>query len=153
LKKIKRSSYAILVIVLLVSLVCWYEFLNSSTSVVSLTPTQLSELKTEARYIPYYSLTKYSETYMNEKVTISGEVSQVVENNGNDIQFLMIFSDNSSPTIGTVYVFYTKKPEERQILLNDTITLWGVSKGLFTYETPDGLLTNPRINASIIEVL
>lgn len=103
--------------------------------------------------ITYDQLSRNPDSYKNKKVTFSGEVLQVLEDK-NEVNIRLATKESSwGGYIDDVLLIHFKSSlVKSRILEGDIITIYGVSKGLHTYETIWGQsLTLPRVEVNKIE--
>jgi outer membrane murein-binding lipoprotein Lpp len=103
--------------------------------------------------ITYSQLARTPDDYEGDKVKFKGQVLQVME--GSDEIQLRIGTKNSgygSYYDDVIYVYYDPDIVESRILEDDIITIYGVSMGLFTYQsTMSGEVTVPLIRVDQID--
>jgi hypothetical protein len=98
--------------------------------------------------ITYSQLARTPDDYTDKKVKFYGEVIQVVE--GDDETDLRIAVNGDYNTI--ILVYYPSSLIKSRVLEDDYITIYGVSKGLYTYEsTGSGKITIPLISVDKID--
>lgn len=91
-------------------------------------PIDETEYETD---ITYEQLARRPDDYINKKIKLQGEVIQVMD--GDD--FIAIRLAVNSDYDNIIYCEYDKDIISYRILENDVITIYGVSYGLYTYET------------------
>ena len=98
--------------------------------------------------ITYNQLSRTPDDFMGEKVKFKGKVIQVMEG-GSDTQLRVAINSNYD-TIALVS--YTSNIVSSRVLEDDQITLYGVSMGLYTYQsTMGGYITIPLIAVDKID--
>lgn len=98
--------------------------------------------------ITYDQLARTPDDYLAEKVQFKGKVIQVMEGDGT-VQIRFAVNDNYDTVI---LGEYDSSIVESRVLEDDTITIMGISAGLFTYEsTMGGEITIPSILIDKIE--
>lgn len=98
--------------------------------------------------ISYEQLARTPDDFEGKKVKFRGEVVQVME--GDDEVQLRIAVNRDYNSI--IFVYYDKSITSSRILEDDTITIMGISKGLYTYKsTMGGQITIPLISVDKIE--
>ncbi|RKN75834.1 hypothetical protein D7M11_25345 [Paenibacillus ginsengarvi] len=103
-----------------------------------------------AEQIPYLELARYPNNHRLKRVTFTGKVVQLIER-GNITSLRVNVTKDRSVWNDTIYVNYVRTRDEERILENDLITLWGVSKGLYTYDsTMRTVVTIPEVDARFI---
>lgn len=114
----------------------------------------IADYKAGCAYYDYRTLARDPEIYKGEQIKMSGQVVQVLES-GNDV----VLRVNVTPSDygryeDTVYVEYTRSSgAESRILEDDIIDMYGVFRGLKTYETIwSGSVTIPYLAAMYIDI-
>ncbi|MFB9750289.1 hypothetical protein ACFFNY_01775 [Paenibacillus hodogayensis] len=108
------------------------------------------EYKNSTEQIAYLELTRYPNNHRLKRVTFTGRVVQVIES-GNIVSLLVSVSKDRLVWNDTIYVNYVRTRDEERILENDLITLWGVSKGLYTYDSTLKMVVSiPELDARFI---
>lgn len=98
--------------------------------------------------ITYKQLARTPDDYVEKKVKFSGEVAQVME--GDDYIQIRLAVDSDYDKM--LFVEYDKSIVSSRILEDDYITIYGVSYGLYTYDsTMGGPITIPSIVADKID--
>lgn len=98
--------------------------------------------------ITYSQLSRTPDDYEGEKVKFSGSVVQVIEGSG-ETQLRVATSGKYD---NIVFVYYPSDLVSSRVLEGDHITLYGISKGLFTYKsTGSGDITIPLIAVDKID--
>lgn len=98
--------------------------------------------------ITYDQLVRTPDDYEGEKVKFSGEVVQVMEDDGTTAIRLAVNEDYDNILIGV----YDSNIVSSRILENDKVTIYGISTGLYSYETVMGdTLTIPSVQVEKIE--
>lgn len=110
-----------------------------------------AEVKEKQGYntgITYNQLSRTPDDYKGEKVKFTGEVIQVMEGS-NETQLRVAINSNYD---NIALVSYTSNIVSSRVLEDDQITLYGVSKGLYTYQsTMGGNITIPLIGVDKID--
>lgn len=105
------------------------------------------DLSTYRTDVTFENLARTPDNFQNEKIVLSGEVIQVMED-ASETQLRLAVNENYD-TI--VLVKYGKSIVQERILENDIITIYGSSNGLISYEsTIGGTITIPAVTAYII---
>lgn len=105
------------------------------------------DLSTYRTDVTFENLARTPDNFQNEKIVLSGEVIQVMED-ASETQLRLAVNENYD-TI--VLVKYGKSIVQERILENDIITIYGFSNGLISYEsTIGGTITIPAVTAYII---
>lgn len=106
-----------------------------------------AEKKEKAGYntgISYEQLARTPDKFKGEKVKFSGEVVQIIESSGSNyihIRFAVNGDYNDM-----LFCEYEKDIVQQRVLENDTITIYGVSHGLYTYQSTMGTdITIPSV--------
>ncbi len=98
--------------------------------------------------ITYDQLARTPDDFKGQKVKFRGKVVQVLES-GNSVHIRMAVNNNYD-TI--VYATYSKDIVASRVLENDKITIYGISKGLKSYQSTMGsTITIPDISIDKIE--
>ena len=109
-----------------------------------------AEYKSSCKTYTYKELARNPENYKGEKITLKGEVIQVLES-GKKVEMRININGDYDQT---VYVMYTLKSDEGRILENDKVKVYGTFEGLLTYKSVLGAeITLPRIDAKYIELV
>jgi len=123
-----------------------------TTAEKKITDLQATELQKVEYYdtgITYNQLSRTPDSYEGQNVKFTGTVIQVMEDNGKTD--LRIAVDGNYDTI--LLVVYDSSITSIRVLENDTVTIKGVSQGLYTYEsTLGGNITMPLVNADILTI-
>lgn len=99
--------------------------------------------------LDYKAISRDPEPYKGNLYKFDGKVLQVMES-GQDVTLRVASKGNYDDV---VYVTYHRADGESRILEDDRVTIYGTSKGLYTYETVMGAaVTIPRIEADSITV-
>lgn len=113
----------------------------------------LASLKSEAKTIPYKDLARNPDNYKGAAVKYTGKVIQVQEDGNTVALRVNVTVDEYGIYNDTVFVTYDKSIVSGRILEDDIISFWGVSAGLFTYQTVMGAeMTIPQVDAQIVEL-
>ena len=92
--------------------------------------------------ISFEQLARSPDDYKEKKVKFKGKVIQVMEG---DLENQLRIAVNSNYN-NVILVYYRKSIVSKRILEDDIVTLYGVSKGLYTYKsTMGGYITIPLI--------
>lgn len=98
--------------------------------------------------ITYSQLSREPDTYEGEKVKFRGRVLQVIE--GDYTTALRVATSGRWDNV--IYVEYLKGFVESRVLEDDTITIYGKSKGLMSYKsTGSGTITIPSVSVDYID--
>lgn len=99
--------------------------------------------------ITYKQLSRTPDQYEGQKVKFTGRVLQVLE--GTDYNSIRMSTSGRYDNV--VYGVYSPTLLNVRLLEEDKITIYGVSRGLYTYETVmGGTVTLPLINIDRIEI-
>lgn len=103
------------------------------------------EYKKQCMAVSYDEIARDANGMKSALVTFSGEIIQAT-----DDTYRLRVEDN----IDNVVLFqYHLSDDEERVLEGDTVTIWGVSKGLYTYKTVLGnKITVPRIDVKYLEI-
>jgi myosin heavy subunit len=98
--------------------------------------------------ITYDQLARNPDEYNGEKVKYKGKVIQVVEGDSEVTLRVAVNRDYDK----VILVVYAKSLVSSRVLEDDTITVYGTSQGLYTYQsTMGGMITIPLIFADKID--
>lgn len=86
--------------------------------------------------ITYSQLARTPDDYKNEKVKFQGKVLQIMEDADHDYIHMRLAVNGSYDEI--LYCEYNKNIVPQRVLEDDIITIYGVSYGLYTYDTALG---------------
>ncbi|MGN0962271.1 MAG: hypothetical protein ACI4PP_01685, partial [Clostridia bacterium] len=99
--------------------------------------------------ITYNQLARTPDDYEGEKVKFKGRVLQVVEGSYG-VTSLRVATKGRYDNV--IYVTYLSSIVESRVLEDDTVTIYGTSSGLFSYEsTGAGTITIPAVSADYID--
>lgn len=125
---------------------------NSSDSVETDQNTTPVSAETETEYkasckkISFKQLDKNPDAHTGERVKLSGQIVQIMENSGYS-EIRMDVNDNFGDTVYITYLGTTPAVED------DMITIYGEVTGSYTYESQAGwTVTLPEISAKYITV-
>ena len=98
--------------------------------------------------ITYEQLARTPDDYTGKKVKFSGKVVQILEGDDEIDMRLAVNSDYDD----ILYVVYTPSIVSSRVLEDDTITVYGTSYGLYSYEsTLGGKITIPLVYVDRID--
>lgn len=107
-------------------------------------PADKKQIKDSAVKVTYKKLAKNENTYMGDIVSVTGEVIQVLEGDDGYAEYRLALDEWWNDV---VYLTYTRDKNEDRILEGDNITVYGMSRGLYTYESTEGVdITVPWID-------
>ena len=90
----------------------------------------------------YDKLARTPDDYEYEKIKASGEVIQVMEGDGETQLRVAVGGDYDT----VLLVYYDSSIVDTRVLEDDNVTLYGISQGLYTYEsTMGGDITVPLV--------
>ena len=99
-------------------------------------------------YVSYNKLARRPNTYKGKKIYFDGEIVQVIEK-GKNITFRIATDDNGSDVI---WCTYTRPMNYSRFLNNDSVRIYGISTGLYTYTSIFGeAITIPSCKVDRIE--
>lgn len=99
--------------------------------------------------ITFNQLARTPDDYIGLKVKFSGKVIQVIEGDGETNLRIAINDDYNH----VILVYYDPSILKSRVLENDNITFYGISQGLYTYEsTMGGKITVPLVSIDKIEI-
>ena len=111
------------------------------------------EFKNSCKTYTYESLARNPEKMKGTKVKLTGEVAQVSEGMYSNGLRVDITKDEYGWYEDTIYVTYVPEEGEDKILEDDIITIWGTSKGEYSYTSIVGAsITIPYVSAEYIEI-
>lgn len=112
-------------------------------------PTDYTQLIEKSRELSYNELARYDKKYMYSLIKWSGRVLQVIEGDNGDVEYRIAEGSNVS---NVMYCYYTRDEDEARILEGDYITVYGLSDGLYTYESVgSGYLTIPSMDIYYVQ--
>lgn len=104
-----------------------------------------AEEQEKARYntgITYDQLARTPDDYKGEKVKFKGEVVQIMEGDGEVTMRFAVNGDYDKMILAA----YDSSIVSSRVLENDKITIYGISAGLYTYESTMGAsITIPSV--------
>ena len=113
------------------------------------TPAVKEFIKENYGYIDYNELARNPDSYIGKSLTYSGKVIQVIEGD-TETQHRIAVNGNYDKVI---YVGYPKSIVTSRILEDDYVTIYGMSLGLYSYQsTMGGQITIPAIYLDRIEL-
>lgn len=117
---------------------------------VSGKPEDIEKFKLNCKEIQYKNIAKREKDYMGEPVKFKGKVIQVQEEEDNTATYRVSIDEYEEEVIiGS----YTRGEDEDRILEGEYVTLYGISEGLYTYESVLGQdITIPYIDILSIYV-
>lgn len=102
--------------------------------------------------ITYDQIARTPDNYKEKKVKFTGRVVQVIENSDEITLRIATKKSYGSYYDDIILVYYSPSLITSRILEDDIITIYGVSKGLYTYEsTLGGAITVPLIKIDKLE--
>lgn len=97
----------------------------------------------------YEQLARNPDTYEDAKVKISGKILQVMEDTS--VSYMRLAKDSDYDTV--FFVTYDKNQLSYRLLDDDMVTVYGTSKGTYSYKSVMGAtITLPWLHADIIEI-
>lgn len=118
------------------------------------TTTSIDEYKAQSITIPYDDLIRETDKYIGTIVNFSGRVVEVQEVGPNIFLRVNITKSEYGFYDDTIWVNYSLKEDEKRIIDDDIVNLWGEVKGRKTYTAILGnRITIPEINARKIEII
>lgn len=118
---------------------------DAETAVEYETPTDLSEYATD---ITYDNLARTPDDYEGKAVKFYGKVIQLIEG-GEETQIRLAIDGDYDKII---LIGYNPKIVSERVLEDDYITIYGISMGIFTYEsTMGGMISVPGVYVEHIE--
>lgn len=126
---------------------------NSTSTTVNKT-IPIAEYKAQCKSIAYDSIAREPDKYKNKMVKFTGQVIQVQDNGSNINLRVNVTKGQYNIYEDTIWVNYTYSANEKKILENDIVNLWGETKGTISYTSVLGAkITIPEINARCIELV
>lgn len=113
------------------------------------------EFKADCKIYTYKELARNPDKIEGKKVKLTGEVVQTLYGSGSVDLRVNITKKGTYSTYytDTIYVVYYPKDGEDKILEDDIITIWGTSKGDYTYTSTIGAsVTLPLISAEYVSI-
>lgn len=104
---------------------------DAETTVEYETPTDLSEYSTD---ITYDNLARTPDDYIGKAVCFTGNVVQLIEG-GEETQIRLAINGDYDKII---LIGYEPSIVSERVLENDSITIYGISKGIFNYQSTIG---------------
>jgi len=99
--------------------------------------------------ITYKQLARTPDDYEGKKVKFSGKVIQVIEGDS-EVNLRVAVNSNYS---NVIFVYYPSSLTKVRVLEDDNVNLYGVSEGLYTYQsTMGGNITIPLIKVEKIDI-
>ncbi len=99
--------------------------------------------------ITYNQLARTPDDYEGKKVKFTGEVVQMLDG-GSEINLRVAVNSDYDRIL---YVYYPISLTKTRVLNNDIVTVYGISEGLYTYQsTMGGDITIPLIKVEKIEI-
>ena len=121
---------------------------NEKDTTIETDQASVEDYKASCNNYSYEELARNPDSYKGKKITLHGEVIQVMED-GKRVSLRVNMNSNYNQT---VYITYTLKSGEGRILEDDILEIYGTFEGLFTYETVLGAeLSIPHVDAKYIE--
>lgn len=113
----------------------------------------LNEYKDLCEHISYDHIAREPDKYSGKKVQFVGEIIQAQEVGSSIILRVNVTETDFGLFEDTIWVNYTYQENQKRLLEEDIVYIWGEIQGLKTYESVLGAsITIPEINARSIEV-
>jgi hypothetical protein len=123
---------------------------NSSTTVDK--TISIDDYKSQSKNIAYDELARDPDKYKSTKVKFTGKIVQIQDNGSNIILRVNVTKGEYNIYKDTIWVNYSYSPNEKKLLENDIVNIWGESKGTKSYQSVlGGQITIPEVNARFIE--
>lgn len=154
------TGWAVIIILVVFGFVGFYMYRGISeyegtNNRITQTTLSKEEYKALCKTYTFEELARNPESFKGNKVTVTGKVIQVVKDQNNyDLRVNITKTDlyGTDYYDDTIYVTYTKKSGENNILEDDIITIYGESKGEYSYTSALGVpITVPHIEAQFID--
>lgn len=128
--------------------------MGSNTSTAVDTSVSINEYKDQCKNVSYDDIARDPDKYKGSKVIFIGEIIQIQENGSNVALRVNVNKDQYGIYKDTIWVNYTYSANEKKLLENDVISIWGESKGNVSYKSVLGSkITIPQINARTIDFM
>ena len=101
---------------------------------VSATP-DLTQFKQNCEEIEYTALARNPNSYIDRKVKFTGQVVQALEQDGAYFVLMNVVDNGYGYWDGLIGAWVQAKSNGDRILEDDIITVYGICRGLYTYET------------------
>lgn len=116
---------------------------------MTLSPDAIENLKDNCEKYDYDDLARYPDKYEGKSMVITGQVLQVMEDP--DLSTMRVALDKNYTEI--VYVFFQRGETDAKILEDDTVTIYGTSNGIHSYQsTGSGKISIPSMLGLHIEI-
>ena len=116
-------------------------------------PESAEEFKASCRTVSFDALARDTEKYLGQRVVFTGKAVQVLEVGSKTIMRVNVTKGEYGIWEDTVWVNYTRKPDESRILEDDINKFWGTVRGRRTYTAVLGQeITLPEIDAKYLLV-
>ena len=130
---------------------------QAQSDIVKLSNEVKTQFKNKCTKYTYEQLARNPESVKGDAVKLTGEVVQVVTKPTQSSSAYALRVNITNKGYGfytdTVYVLYSQKPGESNILEDDKITIYGIANGEYTYTTVLGSSqTVPEIAAVYIDI-
>ncbi|MDO4557018.1 MAG: hypothetical protein Q4B70_18055 [Lachnospiraceae bacterium] len=107
-------------------------------------PTNQDAVRNSAKSVSFDDLARDEMAYYGDIVSVSGEIIQVLEGEDGYAEYRLALNDDWSDV---VFLSYQRPEGEVRIIEGDVITIYGISTGLYTYESTSGAdITVPYVN-------
>ncbi len=111
------------------------------------------EYKAECNWYSYEPIARNPESFYGDFVAFTGKVVQVQESGNNIVIRLNVTRGDYDIWKDTVYIEYTKEPNESRILEEDILTVYGQLNGIKTYTSVMGnSVSIPLLKAKYVEI-
>lgn len=115
----------------------------------TLSPDSIAALKEDAKEYDYDDLSRYPDEYEGKEMVVSGEVLQIMDDP--ELGTMRVSLDDDYDEV--VYVFFRRGETDAKILEGDTVTVYGTSAGIYSYEsTGRGTVSIPSMYGFHIEI-
>jgi len=112
-------------------------------------PTDNEQIIKNSKRISYNELARYENKYLYDLISWTGKVLQVIEGENGYVEYRISEGSNYG---NVIYCYYTRSTDEARILEGDYITVYGLSDGLYTYESvSSGYITIPSMEIYYID--
>lgn len=128
---------------------------QGKTCSLSITCTTIDEdsYKNSCEEIAYDDLARTPDDYIGTNVKFTGEVIQVLEDSSGTAYRINVTEGDYGIWDDTVLVYFENNSSSPRVLEDDIVTFYGMSSGLYTYESTIGAsITVPLVYAEFIDI-
>lgn len=118
------------------------------------TSVPIADYKDQCIEVLYEDIARDPEAYKEQKVKFTGEIIQIMESGSKVTLRINVTKDDYDIYTDTIYVNYNYSENEKKLLEDDIVNLWGEAKGIKTYKSTIGTsISIPQVNAHSIELV